>query len=149
MQKQTSGFYVKFLPQTLNRVYGILFVSLFLMLTQVTCNKESKESERAALDQQKQLILAFAKAVKCGTNSECRFVPIGKKPCGGPSDYVVYSTSADTVQLLNMISDYTAREDAFNRRWRLVSDCSAPPPPDSVRCVDGVCVGYRNGIPVK
>jgi len=117
-----------------------------MVIVQIVCLDDSQESERAALDKEHQNIISFVKTGSCNDNSDCRYVGAGSKPCGGNRSYVVYPVSFDTVRLFQMVSDYTSHEAAYNRKWGLVSDCLMPPPPDSMRCVNGRCVGYWNGV---
>lgn len=123
-----------------------LAILLALGLTQGACDEGSRESEAAALIRQKDEIIAYAQTGQCVSGGACRFSPMGTKACGGPTGYIVYSTSLDTTKLLGMIAVYTAEQDAYNRKWGIASDCSVPPPPDSVGCANGACVGYWGGI---
>ncbi len=119
---------------------------MLLMLAGLVSCKESQEDERSALELEKERIVLYAKSGQCINDSQCRFVGLGSKPCGGPRMYLLYSASLDTTKLLTMISQYNAGEHSFNLKWGLGSDCSIPAAPDSVRCVEGVCVGYWNGV---
>jgi len=110
------------------------------------CDELYRQSERDALDRDKENILAFAKTAGCTGNSDCRFSGLGVKPCGGPWGYVIYSTNLDTAQLIRLINDYNVAEQAYNRKWGIAGDCEVPPPPDSVRCINNVCIGYWNGV---
>jgi len=118
-----------------------------LLIAVLSCEEGTREFDRAALDAQRQEILALASSGQCQDNSQCTFRGLGSKPCGGPWEYVVYSTSIDTQRLFTMINEYNQNEDAYNRKWGIYSDCSIPPSPDSVGCLNGVCVKYRNGTP--
>jgi hypothetical protein len=122
-------------------------LALITIVLGLACEKElTRDEERALLDAQKQEIISLAKSGACAINSQCRYTGLGSKPCGGPWGYIVYSTSVDTSKLFLKISDYNAAEDRYNRKWGIYSTCDVPPPPDSIRCLNGVCVGYRNGM---
>jgi hypothetical protein len=111
------------------------------------CEKElNREEEGALLDAQKREIISLAKSGACAINSQCRYTGLGSKPCGGPWSYLVYSTSVDTSKLLIKVSEYNASEDRYNRKWGIYSTCDVTPSPDSIRCLNGICVGYRNGM---
>ncbi len=119
--------------------------ALILMVT--GCTRDTQETDRQRLDEQKARIVAYTKSTPCGRGDECRVAGVGAKPCGGPWDYVVYSSLLDTVRLFRMLNEYHQQEEAFNRKWGIVSDCAIAVPPDSVKCEGGVCVGYWNGYP--
>lgn len=110
-------------------------------------NEPTRESDRAILDQQRKEILALAASGQCSGDSECRSMSLGSKPCGGPWEFFVYSTALDTQRLFAMVKEYNQNEDAYNRRWGIASDCAMATAPDSVGCLNGVCVKYRNGTP--
>jgi hypothetical protein len=85
----------------------------------------------------------------CRDDGQCRALPLGSKPCGGPEGYLAWSTAAtDARQLEALASRYKAARQAHNQRLGLMSDCAVLPEP-AVRCVravgaaaaagDGVC----------
>ncbi len=122
-------------------------LALTTIVPSLACEKEfTREEEGSLLAKQKQEIIAFAKSGVCSVNSQCRYAGLGSKPCGGPWSYVVYSTSVDTNKLVSKVSFYNAAEDRYNRKWGIYSTCDVTPPPDSIRCLKGVCVGYQNGM---
>lgn len=123
----------------------IIFITALLIILFVSCDESTRESDRAVLYTQKREIISLANSGQCTANSECKFIGIGSKPCGGPWNYIVYSTSIDTQRLFRMITQYDQNEDSYNRKWGLASDCSMAPAPDSVGCLDGRCAMYRNG----
>ena len=108
---------------------------------------EKQEAEKKSLLAKKQQIADFIAADSCITDSGCRFIAFGSKPCGGSWEYLMYPASIDTARLFNMISEYNKAEEAYNKKWGIMSDCSVPAPPDSVKCVDGKCTGYYFGSP--
>ena len=75
----------------------------------------------------------------CTARSQCRAMPIGAKPCGGPWSYLVYSmATTDSVRLAAAVQEYTSYQADLNRKQELVSDCrflSAP----TIDCKAGVC----------
>lgn len=71
----------------------------------------------------------------CRDDSQCRVLPLGAKPCGGPEAYLAYSTErTDVRQLKALASRYEEARSIRNQRLGLVSDCSVLPEP-AVRCV--------------
>ena len=82
----------------------------------------------------------------CSEQPQCRAMPIGSKPCGGPWSYVVFSTVAtDSAALALAVQRYNAAEEELNRKLSRVSDCSfvSPPKPD---CARGRCTTLGSGI---
>lgn len=126
---------------------SILILIFATLLVFISACKVTQEDEMAALDAQKQEIINYVKSGNCSVGAGCRYTGLGSKPCGGPWIYIVYSTSLDTTKLLQMISQYNSNEASYNMKWSIISDCSVPPQPDSVKCVNGTCVGYWNGTP--
>ena len=85
----------------------------------------------------------------CGAIEDCRYVGIGAKPCGGPWEYIIYSTAAtDSAALAERLGQYNAFEADMNRRYGYSSDCSVPNEPvlgcEAGRCVDLVQGGGSN-----
>lgn len=129
------------------RRINIVLVAAFLSLCCESLDATgSQEEERNSLNQRKLQILEFINSHTCRSDSECRYVPFGAKPCGGPWTYLAYPTSIDTSRLFVMIRDYNTAEKTYNKKWGIVSDCSIPAPPDSVRCINGKCTPYYFGV---
>lgn len=69
----------------------------------------------------------------------CETMGYGKKPCGGPWQYVIYSSSSTDEQLLiSKIDEYNELNQLLNQQEGLVSDCSLEPVP-VVECFEGKC----------
>jgi hypothetical protein len=83
----------------------------------------------------------------CTITAQCRTIPFGAKPCGGPWSYLVYSAATtDSAQLAGAVDRYTAREHELNRLEERASDCSLVTEPE-VMCADGQCVPVEGGAP--
>lgn len=75
----------------------------------------------------------------CSSGSVCRTIGLGVKPCGGPHEYLIYSTAAtDSVRLAREVARYNEAEANRNREKGLVSDCRALVRPQ-VSCISGQC----------
>lgn len=80
-------------------------------------------------------ILRLIGTASCRDDSQCRALPLGSKPCGGPEGYVAWSTATtDARQLEALAAHYKGAREARNRRLGLMSDCAVVPEP-AVRCV--------------
>jgi hypothetical protein len=132
----------------MNKLSQVIFLLVVLLCGQ-SCTTEdfssSQEVEKAYLDHQLTQILDLATCTRCDSGSDCRFTDLGSKPCGGPRYYLIYQSNVDTAKLLQLVKLYNRAEMAFNKRWEIGSDCIFEPQPDSVRCLNGDCIGYWDG----
>lgn len=75
----------------------------------------------------------------CSDASQCRVLPIGARPCGGPEGYLAYSTSsAPEDQLLALAERHKQERARVHAEAGVMSDCRFMPPPSAV-CVAGTC----------
>ncbi|MFY0598860.1 MAG: hypothetical protein JXR03_04255 [Cyclobacteriaceae bacterium] len=94
------------------------------------------------LDSLKQIILQAAKTQTCSESAECKFVGLGSKPCGGPWEYLIYSTNANEETLLSLVKSYNEKEEQLNIDHGRASDCAIAQAPDSVECGGDGCTAY-------
>ena len=47
----------------------------------------------------------------------------------------------DTLLLAEKVDTYNKKDDAFNKRWGILSDCTIAPMPKELICENGHCVG--------
>ena len=88
----------------------------------------------------KQTIEELASSSVCNETTACKYIAFGSKPCGGPWDYLVYSTSINTENLEDLVANYNQQESDFNTKWDIVSDCSVNNPPVNLTCENNTCV---------
>lgn len=80
----------------------------------------------------------------CVGPAECKIIPFGSKPCGGPAGYLPYSVrETDTVLLEKKVEEFNEAHDEYNRRRGLSSDCMFESEPQ-VGCMDGKCAIFSN-----
>jgi len=77
---------------------------------------------------------------RCTADSQCRTLPIGERPCGGPQSWLAWSTtSAQAKQLPGWAAELAALARAGNARSGMMSTCQYLPDPGAVcqaqRCV--------------
>lgn len=120
-----------------------LILVAFLILS---CNDTTQKFDQQALDVKRQNIISFINSAPCTNLKGCTFVAVGTKACGGPSEYFVYSRTLDSAKLVQMVTAYTEEMSSYILKWKISSDCSVTPQPDSTRCVNGACFGYWNGV---
>jgi hypothetical protein len=93
-----------------------------------------------------QSIRAQIKNAPCSSSSVCRTIAFGAKACGGPEQYLIYSTSVtDSARLAREVARYNEAERKRNRDEGRVSDCSLVVRP-RVGCVSGQCRAATAGI---
>lgn len=131
----------------IRRVAHSLAVLALVAACRATGQRETTVQPATDEDDREQLaeLGAEARALigepSCTSVAQCRAVPLGAKPCGGPWSYVVYSTeSTDAAALADVVARYNALEARLNRREGRVSDCQFVSRP-LLDCVDGRCIG--------
>ena len=86
---------------------------------------------------------------KCSDSSQCRTLPIGEKLCGGPEQWLPYSSATAPVEQLKAwsaeLSDAAKRRNASSG---MVGNCRYTPDPGAV-CVAGRCVVGGAGVPAS
>ncbi|WP_282122745.1 hypothetical protein [Algibacter mikhailovii] len=120
----------------------IIILCLSLMATQ--CDED--QASFTQVDEQNELLLlkkeieTLANRSVCNESTACKYIGFGSKPCGGPWEYLVYSTSIDTQNLEALVADYNEQEKTFNTKWGVISDCAIPNPPASLKCENNICI---------
>src|SRR5690554_7117069 len=81
-----------------------LIVSQLVFLSISNCsNADDKQNtcteKQALLNEKRARIRSFAEASICNETYECRFIAFGNKPCGGPWEYLVYTTDRKSTRL--------------------------------------------------
>lgn len=123
-----------------------LYIALIIIVTSfiIACTLEDEpitcEEMIQDLADFKITIEDYAANSICGDEFECRYIPFGSKPCGGPWSYLIYSTSIDTLELQTLVADYNERENNYNITCGSASDCSVSSPPSDFTCEDNQCI---------
>lgn len=115
-----------------------LFVGIFASCEQLAAIEQEITKEQ--LDQQLVAIEALIEEGNCSKDGECQFIPYGSKACGGPQGYLIFSSNVDRDELQTRVDAYTKAEATYNKQEGIMSDCSIPPEPAKLGCVDGNCV---------
>ena len=121
---------------------SILIVLLFSMFI-TSCNRDddlSREQEAQKLSEMFSEIENLALSVACENSAEWTFTNYGSKACGGPVGFMAYSVNIDVEFFLELVEEYREKQQAFNEKWGIVSDCSVPPQPIGVICQDGSAI---------
>ena len=100
-----------------------------------------QETQQQEIDKLKVEIKAMADASVCSEEFTCYSVGIGAKPCGGFWEYIVYSSSIDVETFLAKIKILNEKENEYNKKYSIQSDCFMAMPPSSISCIEGKCTG--------
>ena len=119
------------------RYISILLVTL---IANWSCDSANDDISQNDLDSQLNEIRAMVENETCTDSSEWLFVGLGAKPCGGPTDYIAYSTNMDVGTFLELVERYNQDVRAFNEENGLISDCAIEPAPSAIVCEDGRAV---------
>ncbi|HWA14189.1 MAG TPA: hypothetical protein VHA15_13940 [Burkholderiales bacterium] len=77
---------------------------------------------------------------RCMNLVQCRVVPLGSTPCGGPAEYLAYSwISTDKAALETKIAEYGFLLEDVQGRPAAAGACVVPPEPVAA-CVNNRCV---------
>ena len=114
---------------------------LFAILIIVSCKESNllvstKDADEKELKVLLNEIEKMSDGITCTNASDWRFVPIGSKPCGGATHFVLYSVKINTSLFLQKVENYTQKQKAFNVKYQVSSDCSTIVAPKSVSCVN-------------
>ena len=123
---------------------GGLFLTVFGIAIIAGCSNNDDNSDfnedLFELIEMLAAIEELAETSTCNDDTECLYIALGDKPCGGPWSYLIYSTSIDTAQLEDMVETYNMKQAAFNIKYDQVSDCAFVNPPTDVICENGACI---------
>ena len=127
------------------RYFLSLFLT-FLFLNSCSLEESSKkqDSDLLAITKLAEEINTLVESSICNDETECAFIAFGKKPCGGPWGYLVYSNSIDTVLLINKVELFNQMQNSYNLRYNIISDCSMILEPDGLICEGGKCKAVYN-----
>ena len=116
-------------------------ILLFSMIISCSSNSEpTQDDEFLELNNLKSEIEQLVTTGNCTETSDCDYIAFGSKPCGGPWSYLIYSTSIDVELLLQKVEFYNNKEQAYNLKWDVISDCAFVLPPTTVNCENGNCI---------
>lgn len=105
-----------------------------------TKKETGEEADKASLARMEAEIDDFIGEATCHEAGDCRTIPFGAKPCGGPWKFKVFgASSGETAKLEAMVAKYNLFNAELNEKYGWMSDCLAVMPPE-IECVDGKCV---------
>jgi hypothetical protein len=99
----------------------------------------SAGSDEAALQTLHQQIVKLIGEPRCVNVVHCRLLALGSRPCGGPSEYLAYSSGTGNREALEAKAyEYGFLEEEVNRARGAAGTCQVLPEPH-VSCIDGRC----------
>jgi hypothetical protein len=101
----------------------------------------SRSSDWAAIERLETQAKAIARTDGCSSVAECRAAPVGSRACGGPRYYIPYcARTTDSAALYSKLSEVSRAEEAYNRKYKIVSTCEFRMPP-APEISGGMCKG--------
>jgi len=77
--------------------------------------------------------------LQCDNSSQCHSIGIGAKACGGPENYLAWSSkNSDGAQLKALVAQHSAARREDDQRKGMMSTCSVVSDPGA-SCRAGVC----------
>jgi hypothetical protein len=95
---------------------------------------DKEEAERL-----RRQITALIGEAPCNNLVNCRILGLGARPCGGPEEYVAYSTWMRRDQIQIRAQEYNFLREELLSREAVAGTCEALPEPRAA-CVSGRCV---------
>jgi hypothetical protein len=84
-------------------------------------------------------ITALAESSVCNESVQCSYIAFGSKACGGPTSFLLYSTSINVNELTSKVAVFNQMQRDFNQKYGIISDCSIVIPPSSLVCENNKC----------
>jgi hypothetical protein len=116
----------------------VFLLCVFVFVSCSNNNNSSDEITQEKLAQRKQEIMNYINSFEC--TGSCNYIAFGSKPCGGPREYLVFSSAVDFFVLDDLVTEYNELDNLFNIQTGAVSDCMVVSPPTNVDCINGDCV---------
>jgi hypothetical protein len=116
----------------------ILFTGSVASCEQVVVNDQEITAEN--LEKKLAEIRSMIDVDSCSETDQCRFLAYGSKACGGPQGYLLFSNQIDVEALTQKVEEYNRAEDAYNKKFGIISDCMFVTPPEKLTCENGKCV---------
>ncbi|MCH8494393.1 MAG: hypothetical protein LAT57_02015 [Balneolales bacterium] len=111
-----------------------LMVGMLFITACDSTNLDEMTLQQVALEIQDEI-----RTPRASNISQCKLLPVGPKPCGGPIIHLSYSTMVSNEGRLNILNEkYWELRQLRNIEYGLSSDCSILNPP-KITFENGVC----------
>ncbi len=118
-------------------LFGTILVLALSSLHAMAADKAATESDEAALARVRAEILSLIGQAPCRNLVHCRLLPLGLRPCGGPAEYLAYSSGfSDRTALETKASEYAFLLEEIQSTQ--AGACVVLPEPQAV-CTDNRC----------
>lgn len=133
----------------MNRIWFIFTPILFSLILLSSCREffgldKSNGNNEMTLEE---VALAIDREVgnaDASSLNQCRLIPIGDKPCGGPWGYLVYSTEeSDVATIESLVEKYNKLDRIRNEKEGRMSTCDVATEPE-LTLTEGACRGVGN-----
>ena len=117
-----------------------MFIVLLLSMSNISCVSDdelNQKQEAQNLSEMFSEIENLTISIDCENSAEWTFTNYGSKACGGPVGYIAYSLNIDVDLFQRLIEKHREKQQEFNEKWGIMSDCSIPAQPTGVICEDG------------
>lgn len=118
----------------------LFYIALSLLFFSCTNNDDdtSQESDNQNLKAMYAEIISasMVNSTSCSNPAEWSFAAIGSKACGGSTGYIAYSLKINVAEFLKKVEDYTIAQQAYNKKWGIISSCDVVTPPTEIDCVN-------------
>jgi hypothetical protein len=106
----------------------ISVLSFLFVLAGVPAQSQHSDAER--LQDLRRMIEQEIGIPSANEPIQCKLMPFGSKPCGGPWGYLVYSTlKTDEARLKQLVSEFNQLQKKMNEESKIMSDCAIAPEP--------------------
>jgi hypothetical protein len=114
------------LIKSMRRIVSVL--PLLLLLSGGPAGSQQSDAQR--LKELRRLIEQEIGVPYADEPSQCKLIPFGSKPCGGPWSYLVYSTlKTDETRLKQLVREFNQQQKKMNEESKIMSDCAVAPQP--------------------
>lgn len=116
----------------------VYLIAVLLLMSCASNDNSSNEITEEQLTQKKQEVMNYINSFDC--SGSCNYIAFGSKPCGGPREYLVFSSEVDFLVLEELVSEFNEMDNLHNIQTNAFSDCMVVMPPTNIDCVNGDCV---------
>ena len=126
------------------RGFALLAAGLMLVITSALMLGDdmaaaSASSDEEALNAVHREIVSLIGEPRCANLVHCRVLGLGARPCGGPSEYLAFSSLTANREVLEAKAyEYDFLQEEVNRSKGAVGSCEVLPAPRAT-CVNGRC----------